>query len=254
MSPYQPKPHEPFAEIHKVETPEQIQLEFTLAGIGSRCLALCLDYLIQVGVTLVLIVIVVIAASARLRSPWIAAVVIGAFFLLQFGYFIAFEIFWHGQTPGKRWIGLRAIKDSGRPLSAGETIGRNLLRIVDQLPGVYGVGLITLICSKGNKRLGDMVAGSIVIREAAVEDARLTWSTGPQAGAVLPLGANLLSAADLALVDSFLARRDQLDGATRNRMADQIVAHLRPKLQLNAEQIHRAETTLETLAWESRGQ
>jgi uncharacterized RDD family membrane protein YckC len=252
MSSYQPKPHEPFAEVHTVETPEQIHLEFALAGIGSRCLALCLDYLIQVGVAIVLIVILAVAMSARIRTPWLGAVVIGAFFLLQFGYFIAFEIFWNGQTPGKRWIGLRAIKDSGRPRSVGESIGRNLLRIVDQLPGVYGVGLVAMIFSKSNKRLGDMVAGSVVIREAAVEEGRLTWSAGPRAGTGMPLGANLLSAADIALVDSFLARRDQLDGATRSRMADQIVAHLRPKLQLNAEQIHRAETTLETLAWESR--
>jgi uncharacterized RDD family membrane protein YckC len=251
MSPYQPKPNEPFAEIHTVETPEQIQLEFALAGIGSRCLALLLDYLIQVGVSVVLILVVVFTATASLRTPWVGAIVIGAFFLLQFGYFIGFEIFWNGQTPGKRWIGLRAIKDSGRPLSAGETIGRNLLRIVDQLPGMYGVGLIAMIFSKSNKRLGDMVAGSVVIREAAVEESRLAWSAGPVAGG-LPLGANQLSAADIALVDSFLARRDQLDGATRGRMAEQIIAHLGPKLHLNAEQMQKPETTLETLAWESR--
>jgi uncharacterized RDD family membrane protein YckC len=254
MSPYQPKPNEPFAEIHTVETPEQIHLEFPLAGIGSRCLALCLDLLIQVGVSVVLLILfLVFTATTSLRTPWVGALLIGAFFLLQFGYFIGFEIVWNGQTPGKRWIGLRAIKDSGRPLSAGETVARNLLRIVDQLPGVYGVGLVAMIFSKSNKRLGDMVAGSVVIREAAVEDARLAWSAGPVAGPELPLGANLLSPADLALVDSFLARRDQLDGATRSRMADQIVAHLGQKLHLNGEQMHKAETTLETLAWESRG-
>ncbi len=182
MYPYQPKPNEPFAEIHTVETPEQIQLEFALAGIGSRCLALLLDYLIQAGVSVVLLVVVVVTLAANFRIPWVGAVVIGAFFLLQFGYFIGFEIFWNGQTPGKRWIGLRAIKDSGRPLSAGETIGRNLLRIVDQLPGMYGVGLIAMIFSKSNKRLGDMVAGSVVIREAAVGEAQPGLSAGPLAG------------------------------------------------------------------------
>jgi uncharacterized RDD family membrane protein YckC len=237
-----------------VETPEQVQLQFALAGIGSRCLALLLDLMVQVGVAVALLVaVIVLMASDIFRTPWAGAIVIAAFFLLQFGYFIGFEIFWNGQTPGKRWTGLRAIKDSGRALSAGETIGRNLLRIVDQLPGCYAIGMVAMISSKSNRRLGDMVAGSIVIREAAVDEARLSWSGGPSMDAASPLGASLLSAADIALVDSFLARRDHLDGATRSRMADQIVAHLAPKLQLNAEQMHRAETTLETLAWESRG-
>jgi uncharacterized RDD family membrane protein YckC len=254
MSPYQPKPNEPFAEIHRVETPEQIQLEFALAGIGSRGLALLLDLLVQAGVAIALLAgPVLFLAFSGFRSPWLGAMVIGGVFLLQFGYFIGFEIFWHGQTPGKRWIGLRAIKDTGRPLTAAETVGRNLLRIVDQLPGVYGVGLVAMIFNKSNKRLGDMVAGSVVIREAAVQEPTLAWSAGPAAGSAPPLGAKLLSASDIALVDSFLARRDQLDGATRSRMADQIVAHLGLKLHFTHEQIHKAETTLETLAWESRG-
>ena len=96
-------------------------------------------------------------------------------FALYYGYFAAFEILWNGQTPGKRAAGIRVIKESGRPLSAAETIGRNLLRIVDQLPGFYAIGIVTSLLNAQNKRFGDFVAGSIVVRESSLSAMRPSW-------------------------------------------------------------------------------
>ncbi len=253
MSPHQPKPDHDFSEIHLVETPEQLQLQFALGGVGSRSLALLIDLAIQFSVILVLFLIVAFAAcAAKMRSPWVVAFLTLGFFAVQYGYFILFEIWWRGQTPGKRSVGLRVIKASGRSLSAGETIGRNLLRIVDQLPGFYLVGLICMLANRANQRLGDLVAGSIVIRESAADITPVAWQPVTETPGLSPLGAKALSQQDLVLIDSFLSRREQLDGGTRSRMADRIVAHLAPRLQLTREQLARPETTLEALAWESR--
>jgi uncharacterized RDD family membrane protein YckC len=256
MSPHQPSSSLPqpgaFAEVHTVETPEQIRLEFALAGIGSRFLALCIDFLIQVGVALGAIVVLTFLSILKIGSGWFGAVLVVALFLLYYGYFIIFEILWNGQTPGKRRIGLRVVKDSGRPLSAAEVVGRNLLRIVDQLPGFYAVGLIAMICNSSNKRLGDMVAGSIVIREGSLIDLGATWAGSPEASAVPVPGANLLSPEDLALVNSFLVRRYQLDFETRRRMADEIFAHLARKISLSEEQRLSPESALESLASQGR--
>ena len=91
-------------------------------------------------------------------------------FLIFAGYFILFEWLWNGQTPGKRWLKLRVIRDDGRPLTLWEAIARNLLRIADAAPGfvlpVYSVGLIVIFLSGRDQRLGDMFAGTVVVRGA----------------------------------------------------------------------------------------
>ncbi|MBV8197092.1 MAG: RDD family protein, partial [Candidatus Eremiobacteraeota bacterium] len=160
-----------YDETHTIDTPEQSQIEFTVAGIGSRGVALLIDTLIQLLILVVGLLIFAIlpsfGVSAKLHAAnvWVAAALIVAGFLLYYGYFILFEVLWNGQTPGKRGLGIRVIKDSGRRLSALETIGRNLLRIVDQLPGFYAVGMTVSLLNRRNKRLGDLIAGSIVVRE-----------------------------------------------------------------------------------------
>jgi len=235
-----------------VETPEQIRIEFALAGIGSRFLAFALDFAIQFGVGLVLLIVWAVISVSGYRSVWLIAIVISSLFLLHFGYFIGFEILWNGQTPGKRKAGLRVIKDSGRPLSPFETVARNLLRIVDQLPGFYAVGLIAIVSTKSNKRLGDLVAGSIVVREGSLSELPPVWHAAPIVASANPAGAGLLSPEEIALVNTFLARRDQLDPQTRQRLADQIISRFSAKLSLTPEKRFAAESTLETLAWESR--
>ena len=248
-----------YTEKLTIETPEQTSLDFAIAGIGSRFLALALDTLIQMLVGFIVgiggaMVIGALSAVLPKSAIWGIALLVIFFFLLYFGYFSFFEIIWNGQTPGKRKAGIRVIKDSGRPLTAAESIARNLMRIVDLLPAFYAVGIVSALLTKENKRLGDLVAGSLVVRESSFSDLKPVWQTAqaPSGPVVAPLGAANLTSEESALIDSFLTRRSELDFAVRVRMADQIFLRLKPKLTLPADNTLSAEKVLESLAHERR--
>ena len=93
-------------------------------------------------------------------------------FLLYYGYFAAFEALWGGQTPGKRAVGLRVISVTGQPITTFDALLRNLLRIVDQMPGIYAVGVLSIFFTARNQRLGDLVAGTVVVQEHGLPQAR----------------------------------------------------------------------------------
>ena len=234
-------------------------LRLTVAGIGSRFLALAVDTLIQVAGGIVLLVVLgflgVAGAFGGIRqSPlWVLAALIFVVFLLMFGYFAAFEMAWNGQTPGKRAIGIRVVKDSGRPLTPAEAIGRNLLRIVDQLPAFYAVGMLVALLNAQNKRLGDFIAGSIVIREGTLGELKPAWQSGsasPQPSVLL--GSTPLAVEDLVLIETFLNRRSTLTADVRSRMAAQILERLKPKLSLGDDSPSSAESILESLVYQRR--
>ncbi len=264
MLPREPDPSHPsFArsdQQHTIETPEQIPPEFPIAGIGSRFLALAVDTLIQVGVGLLIVLILVILGvmtrffRTSQAGLWVLSTLLFLLFLLIFGYFALFEIVWNGQTPGKRFIGIRVIKDSGRPLAPSEVIGRNLLRILDQLPGFYAVGLVVAMLNAQNRRLGDFVAGSIVVRETAFAQIKPVWQTKPSEGSpeIHSLGAEPLAVEDLALIETFLQRRCDLAPDVRARMADQILDRLKLKMSLPDPGTLSAESILEALAYGRR--
>ena len=262
MSSNQPDSASPlgsFADKLTIETPEQTALEFAVAGIGSRFLALAFDTLIQILVGFValfggIFVIGLISAAMPRAGIWVFAIFILFYFLLYFGYFAFFEIIWNGQTPGKRRAGIRVIKDSGRPLTPAESIGRNLMRIVDWLPAFYAVGMVSAILTKENKRLGDLVAGSLVVRESSFSTLKPAWQTGDAAVApgFSPMGADRLSPEDCTLIDSYLNRRVDLEPYLRFRMADEILSRLKPKLTLPTEGTLSSDRILEALAYERR--
>jgi len=256
-------PADSFADKLTIDTPEQTALDFAVAGIGSRFLALAIDTLIQILVGFVAgiagsILIGLLVASSPRSSLWTAAVLVVFYFLLYFGYFAFFEIIWNGQTPGKRKIGIRVIKDSGRPLTAAESIGRNLLRIVDWLPLFYAVGMVCAVLTKENKRLGDLVAGSLVVREAAFSDLKPAWQAAPVApsgNAWPPMGADRLTVEEASLIDSYLSRRSSLEPYVQFRMADEILNRLKPKLTIPADiniSAYSSDKILEALAFERR--
>src|SRR5580658_757341 len=120
MLPHEPNSFPSLSDKHTIETPEQMPLEFTVAGIGSRFLALAIDTLLQIGVGLLLLIVVAVLGSTgallglRAHILWLLALAGAIIFLLMYGYFACFEILWSGQTPGKRMIGIRVVKDSGR--------------------------------------------------------------------------------------------------------------------------------------------
>lgn len=233
-------------------------LEFAIAGIGSRFLALALDTLIQLTVGLAALFASIfigtgLAALFPKSAIWYMALAGIFYFALYFGYFTGFEALWNGQTPGKRLIGLRVIHESGRPITVSEAVGRNLLRIVDQLPGMYAVGIVSVLLSKQNKRLGDFVAGSIVVQEKTLEEIRPAWQPPPAAGeAGKTYGGAGLSAEEFALVESFLNRREALAWDVRERMAREITRRIKPKLTFAEGEQLSAEKLLERVAAECR--
>lgn len=218
------------ADHLSIDTPEQIALQLPLAGIGSRFLALAFDTLLQVVIYVVLGIATIIAMPSRTgllrRIPFslIPAFAILAAFCVYWGYFAFFESIWSGQTPGKRHAGIRVIKDSGRPITALEAIGRNLMRAIDGIPGVYGVGIICMMLNQQHRRLGDYVAGTVVVHEKKTE--KLANTSAARASAVNSADERQITAEELMLVETYLLRRSDLDLAVRSETAAKIAARI----------------------------
>jgi len=217
-----------------IDTPEQTALEFPLAGVGSRFVAMLADTAIQavIGFVLFFAITLSIPALTRLGSvapQWAIAIMIVGFFTIYYGYFAIFEALWNGQTPGKRYTQLRVMKDDGRPISPYDAIARNLLRIVDQFPVFYGIAIISVFFSKQNKRLGDFVAGTVVVHEKTVEAARPFQETQVDPHAT-SYDVSRITGEELRLIETFLQRRDAFDPALRGSMAGQITARISAKV------------------------
>ncbi len=241
-----------------IDTPEQIPLEFPLAGVGSRFLALAVDTLIQAAAGVVLggaaFAMGARAAKMQARGAWILALVVLTSFLLQSGYFALFEAIWNGQTPGKRFTHLRVIQDSGRPITVYEAVARNLLRVVDSLPGLYGVAIISALISSRNKRLGDFVAGTVVVHEKpAVLETAAHWDLAASPAASR-YDVSRLKPEEFQLIEAFLLRRGQLTPGVRAETVRKIMQRLSSRLEFTAEDTQRPETLLENLATAYRAQ
>jgi uncharacterized RDD family membrane protein YckC len=218
-----------------IDTPEQVHLEFVLADIGSRFMAMFGDAVIQLVLFLVLLIIYEIAGIDSMFSQlsglrtWVFAVLIFVLFVIYWGYFAIFEILWNGQTPGKRWAGIRVIKETGRPINAFEAIARNLLRAIDGFPGVYAVGIITMLLNPKNRRLGDFVAGTLVVHDKKAEESQLFFNTAEKTESAL-YHAERLTVQEVELIETFLARRLDIPPEVRKqngvRIADLIGAKL----------------------------
>jgi len=248
LPPTNPPPQNASADKITIETPEQTALEFAIAGVGSRFLALAFDMLIQsVAFTLLILGGVFLIGSAfhgAFGNNWALALLILALFIVFFGYFAIFEAVWNGQTPGKRITHIRVIKDSGRPITPAESFGRNLMRIVDSSPAfLYAIGIVSVLLSKQNKRLGDFVAGTIVIHERELQDIRPLWQPSVNAAATQE---------EFAIVEAFLNRRLSLEPDVRFRMAEQIATRIKPKLTAPPENFPSAEHLIEAVAAERR--
>lgn len=209
-----------------VETPEQVVLELELAGVGSRFGAAALDLVI---VMLLLAGCWIAAALAFAGSTWLTALFVLLAFVVLWGYFLLCEGLLDGRTPGKRLLGIRVVMDTGHRVTLGAAAVRNLIRPVDMQPGAtYLVGLAFVFFHAQHKRLGDIVAGTIVVRDRPAEAplatrAAETAAAREAAGRTsLELGAPLLADDEFRLVEQFLTRREMLDVAVRTRMAHQL--------------------------------
>lgn len=216
-------------ETLRISTPEGVSLELVLAGLGSRFVALLVDSLLQATAYLLLVVALLVTGAGDLA---IFAVLAVAGWALLFGYPVAFELAAGGRTPGKRWSRLRVVRDDGSPVTFGASALRNILRLVDGLPpGLYLVGAIAIFATRDNQRLGDLAAGTIVVREPRAGFAR---SAGPVAGDALgdlpAWDVSGLRDAELAALRRFLERRHALPVTPRNLLARDLADRLRPSV------------------------
>src|SRR5216110_4020411 len=159
-----------FARRLAIETPEHLVLELELAGVGSRIAAAACDAVLlgvlYVGLGLGLVALQTGRESAGAWSTLVAVLTVLALFLLFWCYFLLFEALNHGRTPGKRLMGIRVVMDTGHPITFAAAAVRNLVRIVDMQPlFTYQVGLAFVLFHAQNKRLGDIVAGTVVVRD-----------------------------------------------------------------------------------------
>ena len=236
-------------DILIIETPERVPLHFALASIGNRFLACAIDHTFQVlAIILMVIAFTVIANYSSLgeqlsNAPkWVKAVLIVIVFLIVSGYFAFFEWAWNGQTPGKRLLKLRVIREDGRPITFWEASVRNLLRSFDMMPApFYSSGLISVFISWSDQRVGDMVAGTVVVREreaeapafaqvfaSPVSDPALRRSFKP-----VEFTASLtsLTESEIEVVETFLRRRWDLANMARQWMAWRVSLPLMYKLR-----------------------
>ncbi len=241
---------EPFERL-TIETPEQIALELPLAGVGSRFLAIAVDTLLQVA-SFVVLTLLLLFTTTLTRSAWVAgcfAPVMFVFltFFVYWVYFALFETLWKGQTPGKRVAHIRVIKESGRPINAFEAVARNLVRVVDFLPALYGVGIVCMLLNSRNRRLGDFVAGTVVVHESKPEDGKPFVEAAPNQVTVTPDVAQL-AREDLLLIETYLQRRNDLDWLVREKMAEEIAARIRKKAGIAEEKSQSPDDFLEAVA------
>jgi uncharacterized membrane protein SpoIIM required for sporulation/uncharacterized RDD family membrane protein YckC len=244
-------------ETITIPTPDQIDVEFDLAGPGSRFTAYLIDLLCIVLLFVALMVVLLIGVglghlvpfgqevpSGRQLSAWVVAFIMVLFFLVQWGYFVALEWYMRGQSPGKKALGIRVIRDDGLPVALREATLRNLVRVADMLPPPsYLLGGMVMHFDRFGRRLGDMVAGTVVVRQRYEVEAGLvshndwgaTWLSRLEQGksATLTLPHGTIGAQQLALIAQFLQRRHTLSPERRRQLAERILAPLRPMLGLD---------------------
>ena len=247
---------------YSVVTPERVSLEYGIAGIGSRCAAVVVDTVLQALAISVLAValLAALAAASSSASPasgpalrslptaGMLALVVGlmalGIFIVTSGYFMFFEILWNGQSPGKRLLGLRVIRENGYPLRPMDAVIRNLVRIVDFLPGFYAIGVLTMLVNRRSRRLGDFAAGTIVVREGT----RRSFSAVSFGSAEAEPHGYALSSADATLIRDFLLRRASMHPKARAELARRLALAVSERYHLPLDESADAESFLEQLA------
>lgn len=234
---------------YSVLTPERVSLEYGIAGIGSRGGAAIIDTLLQVVALSVVLAAglggaaaVGFASTGPAQTILIAVLALGLF-LIATGYFLVFEIVWNGQTPGKRALGIRVIRESGYPIRPIDSVIRNVVRMVDWLPLFYGIGVIVMLFNKPSRRLGDFAAGTLVVREGAP---RALSAVTPLSAIDEPPRGFALTNSEATLVRDFLVRRASLDPQARAFIATRLANALAQRYQLRVE--GEPEAFLERLA------
>ena len=250
---------EDYQDRLRIATPEGVTVDLILAGLGSRFTATLID------LTLKGLLIVGAYVVASLIGDLGVALFSIISFAIYFGYDVAFEVLADGQTPGKRWTGLRVLRDDGRPVDLLSSAIRNVVRLVDGLPLSYLPAMVSILVTKRNQRLGDLAASTIVVRELRTGESAAAgfaayvprapapaptampsfggFALPPGVGDLTPVGraarvasaggildVSAVSADDLAAVRSFLERRADLPPTVRGDLARRIAGALAPRV------------------------
>lgn len=228
-----------------VKTPEFVSLNFKLAGLGSRAGAMIIDQLLLLIGNIVILLVFYFMADATLdigQVMYLVALIIISVFVLRWGYFWVSEYFFSGRTVGKKVVGIRVIQENGHRITLLSSIIRNLLRIIDTLPTAYLIGIIMVFFHKQHKRLGDIMAGTIVIYERetkkkktplekVIESRGITESDVPfDISAIKSLGMK-----EWKLLKTYSERLPQLDAIDRIEPTKRVAAILLPKVDVHPE-------------------
>ncbi len=244
--------HELFPrQIHQklaVETPENIFLEYELAGLGSRFIAFWIDTLIQIFISFAVMYALliiggfagVLSGSSDFSGTAQTVLMVLALFLLYQGYYIFFEVRWKGQSPGKKLMRLRVIRENGLPVSFYQAALRNVLRVIDMLPPIlfipsYGLGSLVLMMSPQAKRIGDYAAGTLVIREQGFRGFEIFGSVQTRPDYIKKIRIPItrrIQGADYYLLREFFFRKNTLQPDLRARIAAKLASHFRKQLHM----------------------
>jgi uncharacterized RDD family membrane protein YckC len=261
---------EDYQDRLRIATPEGLPVDLVLAGLGSRFTATLIDLSFKI------LIAIPLAIVALLIGDYGTALLFILWFLDYFGYDVAFEVLANGRTPGKRWTGLRVLRDDGRPVDLVSSAIRNVVRLVDGLPLSYLPAMFFILVTDRNQRLGDLAASTIVVREPRRTESVSTaaaplrpamtvngFGLPPGVGDLSPvrptrttgdiLDVSAVSAADLAAVRGFLERRIQLTDDVRADLARRIAGALAPRVGGATAHLQDEELIERVAAAKSRG-
>lgn len=252
-------------------TPENVELRFELAGLGSRVAAALIDYgilfvtysVITIGGSFAITALAFPTSESLVTSQLLGYVTIALVTLLTFfgwwGYFILFELLWNGQSIGKRALGLRVVRDEGQPIGLTSSLVRNLLRLVDLF---LGIGVVIILLDRRGRRLGDFAAGTLVVREprytslVARSRAFDPVEIPPVAGRPIEelLNADKLTLAHYTVIRDFFARRSKLPPRRSAELSAQLAKRIATTLGVDSSNIGDPVAFLATAAraFESR--
>lgn len=218
----------------RIDTPEGVSIEVTLAGLGSRFGAALVDLAIQGVLLLALTLALSLAGSVVSGDLGVFLMGIGTLLIavIVIGYYVVFEALNGGRTPGKAAMGIRVATIDGTALTLGAVALRTLMRLVDFLPAFYAAGALAIAVTPRNQRLGDLVANTIVIRHrlpaaASADPTPATPARGWDVSAV--------SASEVALIRRYLQRRSDLTPDAARRLATDLAGRLRPRVPAGAD-------------------
>ncbi|HHP7245985.1 MAG TPA: RDD family protein [Elainellaceae cyanobacterium] len=236
-----------FLNHFTVQTPESVELEFTLAGLGNRSLAAVIDYALwslTISILLALLsradwlteILFDWVGNTDAIELWFSALLILISFVIYVGYYGVFETIWRGQTPGKRLAKIRVVRDDGRPIGIFQATLRSLLRPIDEFPPFY-IGAFLIFFNRQEKRIGDIVAGTIVIQEnraiapadfAVLEDSHALARKLQQTTHL-----SQLLPEDFAIIREFLQRRIDMKPHARQQVSAELAQQVKAALHLN---------------------